>query len=362
MTQGGSISFQEYMNHALYAPGLGYYSAGSRKIGAAGDFITAPEISPLFAACLARHCRNVLAQSPNSVIFELGAGSGKLAADLLLALEALDSLPQSYWILEISGDLRARQRDTLIQRCPHLLDTVKWLEQLPDKNFTGIVLGNEVLDALPVSRFVIENAQVMELGIQWTNDRFTYCQMPAGPALQDAVRRIEQCAGDLPEAYCSEVNLLLPHWLASIAEHLAQGLMLWIDYGYPRREYYAPQRRQGTLQCYYRHRVHDDALAYPGLQDITAHVDFTQVAEAASACGFSVAGYTNQMSFLINCGLEAIQEQALAKGEDPLKLTQQIKTLISPQAMGENFKVMALTKNFVSDLLGFQTNSLLAKL
>jgi SAM-dependent MidA family methyltransferase len=351
-TAGGKLSFAEYMDLALYAPGLGYYSAGSHKIGAAGDFITAPEISPLFAACLAHQFAEILSQITNGDILELGAGTGKLAAELLLHLAERNSLPAHYYILDLSGELRARQHQTLQRLCPHLLDKVIWLDSLPSSPIHGIIFGNEVLDALPVTRFTIENQQFVELGVTWQNDQFNWVKLNnKHPALSVLQQRFP----DLPEAYTSEYSATLPVLIHSLSQCLAQGLMLWIDYGYGETEYYASSRNTGTLRCYYRHHAHEDPFAYPGLQDITAHVDFTLLAESGLNAGLEFVGYTNQAAFLIGNGLEQILKQAQTQSAETAdRLQQQAKMLASPLHMGENFKVMAFSKDFDAELSGFK--------
>jgi SAM-dependent MidA family methyltransferase len=348
--QNGPISLYEYMNQVLYAPGLGYYSAGSHKIGPQGDFITAPEISPVFAACLAKQCAQVLAELDQPIILELGAGLGTLAVDLLLNLEQSNSLPVEYWILEPSAELRQRQTLQCQARCPHLINRIKWLDTLPQQDFNGIILGNEVIDALPVSCFKIKHSQAIEMGVDFINQKFQWAELDSNNLkLQSKLETIQRDHGPLPEQYCSEVNLMLPEWLSSISAHLRTGIMLWIDYGYPRASYYHPSRSSGTLMCYYRHHAHSDPFLYPGLQDITAHVDFTALAEAGISAGFELSGYISQAMFLINCGLEQIIQTTKLDISEQTKL----KKLISPQQMGENFKVMALSRNISLDLLGF---------
>lgn len=348
------ITFERYMADCLYTPGLGYYSAGARKFGRDGDFITAPEISPLFARCLANHCAVSLKQIANGSIIEFGAGTGSLAADLLLALEQQQSLPSQYLILEISADLKQRQQEWLATRCPHLLSLVHWLERLPAEPVAGIVIANEVLDAMPVHRFQVYREQISEYYVGYqeqeeTNPFVWQLEPPSSKKLQASINAIKNTyLGDMKEAdeYTSEINLALGPWLQSIANFLTKGEVLLIDYGFGGKEYYHPERNQGTLMCHYRHRAHDNPLILPGLQDITAHIDFTAVAECATDCGFQVAGYTNQANFLIDCGI-ALMAQADTDREQ-LAVNSQIKLLTLPSEMGELFKVMALTKNFTA--------------
>ncbi|HRZ24247.1 MAG TPA: SAM-dependent methyltransferase [Candidatus Contendobacter sp.] len=370
---GGAISFARFMDLALYAPGLGYYRAGARKFGSGGDFVTAPELSPLFSRCLARQCQEILAALGGGQILELGAGSGVMAADLLLELRALNALPERYAILELSGELRDRQRQTLTRRAPEVLDRVVWLDQPPEPEFRGIVLGNEVLDALPVERFRITAHGPRRLMVRWTEAGLVWAEGDEDPAVTAAIAGIEaDLGGRLPEDYRSEYIPHLQDWLRTIAEPLAAGALLFVDYGYPRRAYYHPERTTGTLLCHYRHRAHDDPLILPGLQDITASVDFTAVAQAARAVGLDVAGYTRQNYFLFGCGLmDLLADQIppnppLEKGggeaggiSSPtdtvryLEQARQVKLLTLPGEMGDRFQAIALTRNLTLPLRGF---------
>jgi len=369
----GSISFAQYMALALHAPGLGYYSAGSSKFGSSGDFVTAPEISPLFSQCMARQCQQIISQIDQAEILEVGAGSGVMACDILLELEHLNSLPKTYSILELSADLRQRQQQLFEQRIPHLLNRVQWLNQLPEKGFSGVVLANELLDAMPVHRFNVEKQGVSELHVKISNsgEGFEWCQIELSD--QRLPARLDEICRLLPEesqqqGYVSEINLAAEDWLRSIAEIMQQGLLLIIDYGFPAHEFYHPQRDEGTLMCHYRHRAHDDALILVGLQDITAHVDFTALAEAGHDAGMSVSGYTNQAQFLLATGIT--EAMAGLNEEDDLQrqieIAQQIKKLTLPHEMGELFKVLALSKNLdqklASELLGFSLQDLRRKL
>lgn len=352
---GGVLPFARYMELALYAPGLGYYRAGARKFGAAGDFITAPELSPLFSRCVARQCQQVLAQTGGDVL-ELGAGSGIMAADVLQELATLDSLPGRYRILELSGELRQRQRETLAARVPALLERVIWLDRLPEPDLRGVIVANEVLDALPVERFRITGQGPRPLRVGWEDGRFTWRLGTAeDDALTARLAAIQAAVGDrLPPGYESEWCPSLQPWLVALAECLAEGVMLLVDYGYPRREYYQPDRAAGTLLCHYRHRVHDDPFLYVGLQDITASVDFTAVAEAALATGLVVAGYTTQVYFLLGCGLEQLlAEVDPADTVHYLHCTQQVKRLTLPGEMGERCQAIALSRGVDLPLCGF---------
>ena len=345
---GGAISFARYMELALYAPALGYYTAGKHKFGADGDFTTAPELGSLFARCLARQCQPILAELGGADILEAGAGSGALVADLLLELETYDVLPERYLILELSTELRARQAETLRARAPQHLERVHWIDRLPG-TVRGIVLANELLDALPMERLKVTETGVHRLDVVWENDCFAWRENPADAPIRD---RIEPLA--LPSGYLSEINLQAEAWVRSVADVLQQGVMLLVDYGFPRAEFYHPQRMGGTLMCHYRHRAHDDPLMLIGLQDITAHVDFTAIAEAGIGAGLALAGYTSQAAFLMACGLDK-----LAASSDPdavrthLALTQEIKKLTLPHEMGELYKVIALGRGVQEPLMGF---------
>ncbi len=355
---GGALSFARFMELALYAPGLGYYCAGTRKFGADGDFITAPELSALFSRCLARQCQDILTALSGGTILELGAGTGIMAADLLQELHTLNSLPQRYAIVELSGELRERQQRTLAERVPELLARVVWLDRLPQAGFRGVILGNEVLDALPVERFCITAQGPRRLKVAWTaTEELTVVEGEDDASVRAAIARLEADLGQpLPEGYHSEYVPCLEAWLAAIAEPLEAGALLFIDYGYPRRDYYHPERASGTLRCHYRHRVHNDPLWWPGLQDITAHVDFTAVADAALAAGLEVAGYTTQNYFLFGCGLmELLAEEELDSGSGRRYLEQarQAKLLTLPGEMGDRFQAIALTRNLDIPLRGF---------
>ncbi len=349
---GGKINFARYLELALYAPGLGYYSAGARKFGAEGDFVTAPEISPLFARCVARQCEQVLRQLGGGDLLEAGAGAGSLACDVLLELERLDCLPRHYLILELSAELRARQRGRVAQRIPHLAGRVRWLDALPPAGFRGVIFANELLDAMPVHCFRIEDSGVSELYVTWRDTGFArHFAAHSSAELEQRIVALRK-ACDLAPGFTSEIGLSARAWVQSMAELLEAGLILLIDYGFPRRELYHPQRSQGTLLCHYRHRAHRDPFLYPGLQDITSHVDFTAVAEAAHDADLRVAGYTTQAHFLISCGLTGMAADA-PDGKTRLQTAQQIKRLTLPDEMGEVFKAIALTRGLNAPLLGF---------
>ncbi|MEJ2452971.1 MAG: SAM-dependent methyltransferase [Candidatus Thiodiazotropha sp.] len=348
------IPFDHFMEMALYAPGLGYYVAGSRKFGEAGDFVTAPEVSPLFAQCMARQAVQVLERLDGGEVLEFGAGSGRLAADMLAELERLGALPQRYAILELSPELQIRQRETLLQHVPHLLERVVWLQYLPE-SFVGFVVANELLDAMPVSRFRVGDETIEESFVVYSEQGFCEHFLEAEtPRLSEAVEQVFLSAGRLSEGYVSEVNLRQSAWLAALADSLQRGAVILVDYGYCAREYYHPQRSRGTLMCHYRHRAHDDPFRWIGLQDITAHVDFTAAARCAVEFGFHLGGYTTQAHFLLANGLDG-----LLADSDPsdvarhMALMQGVKRLTLPSEMGERFKVLGLLKGIEMNLQGF---------
>ena len=360
----GWIPFSEFMQMALYAPGFGYYSSDLRKFGAEGDFITAPEVSPLFAQCIARQVADVLADMKQPKVLEFGAGSGVMAADMLLELEQLESLPEQYLILELSASLKQRQQDTIKNKAAHLLDRVVWLDALPAEKFNGVVVANEVLDAMPVECFRINDAVVESLHVHCKNNELSSEYKAADEAIESTVHTIEErIESKLPDGYCSEFNPAISGWLQSIEAVLEQGMVLLIDYGYAAAEYYHEERQSGTLMCHYQHRAHADPLWYPGLQDITAFVDFTDVAYSAVDAGFDVSGYTSQAMFLLGAGLDELhQRQVTDDIKNQVILSQQIKTLTLPSEMGERFKVMALTKNYDEPLRGFIMQDLRGRL
>ncbi len=349
---GGHVDFARFMQLALYAPGLGYYSAGLTKFGASGDFITAPELGALFARCLARQCRPLMQELGNADVLEVGAGSGALAADLLMELECLEQLPRTYYILELSADLRQRQAQRLAQQVPHLAARVQWLDTLPTPGFRGIVVANEVLDAMPVQRFCIKDGVAQRLDVAWDNGEFVWRSAPSETTL-NRVLSARLDLGAVPDGYISEVNLQAEAWLRSMATVLEHGVILLVDYGYGRAEYYHPQRSAGTLLCHYRHRAHDNPLVLAGLQDITSHVEFTAMAEAATDAGLALLGYTSQAAFLAANGIAQLADTP--QHPDPrrqIALMQEIKKLTLPQEMGELFKVMALGRGMATPMVG----------
>ena len=345
---GGWISFADYMDLVLYAPGLGYYSAGAQKFGPAGDFVTAPGLGSLFARCLARVTGQTLDQLGGGVVLEVGGGTGALAADLLWSLRT--SPPRQYLLLEVSADLRERQRARIAAQVPELLDRVQWLDRLPETPLTGVLIANEVLDALPTERFTMRDGKPRQLGVHLQAGEFAWSSVTAPAALEAAVRAIEQdIGGRLPDGYSSEVSLRQPAWIASLAASLDQGLALFTDYGYSRREYYHPQRTEGTLSCHYRHHWHADPFLLPGLQDITAWVDFSAAARAAVAAGLAVAAYATQTHFLLATGIlqEMEPETSRARNQgEMLAMAAELRQLLMPGEMGERFKLLALSRDF----------------
>lgn len=354
---GGWIGFERYMEIALYAAGLGYYSAGAHKLGPGGDFTTAPEISSLFGACLARQCAEVLERLGGGSILEIGAGTGTLAADLLARLASLGRLPAQYLILDVSADLRERQRRTLEERVPHLAGRVEWTETPPASRFDGVILANEVLDALPVTRFRWFGTHCEELGVGIERDRFVWSPRPADTGLARICRSLAQPGWE--DGYVSEYCARLPAWTLEVTRALRRGLALWIDYGLPRRQYYLPERRDGTLICHFRQRAHGDPFLEPGLQDITAWVDFTLLAEAGTTAGFALAGFCTQ-SFLL-AALGADQEMRHLAGADEhrfARLANEARRLMMPGEMGERFKAMAWLRDLDMPLSGFSLQDL----
>ena len=359
LENNGSIGFEQYMQMALYEPALGYYSAGSSKFGEQGDFITAPELSSIFSRCLAKQCQQVLSEISSGCILELGPGTGVMAIDILRELERNNVLPSIYYMLEPSADLRQRQQQRVKNEIPHLEERIIWLEHLPEKMIEGVILANEVIDAMPVKRIVFDH-EIEEYAVtcesessgqtrfQWVNKKFDQKSMNIVQELLDTLKET------LPTPYTTEINFYLKPWLNSLNDILDKGLILISDYGYPRQEFFHPQRHAGTLICHYRHHAHDDPFLYPGLQDITASVDFTAVAEAAVDIGLHVSGFTTQAHFLIACGLDEIvsdyDSDDVAK---KVEITHQVSKLTMPGEMGEKFKFIGLTKSLDIQLKGF---------
>ena len=339
---GGWIPFARYMQRVLYAPGLGYYVAGARKFGAAGDFVTAPEMTPLFAQALARDVAAVLRAGTGRAIVELGAGSGALAADLLNALARADALPSRYLILEVSPELRARQRAAIAQRAPAQLARVDWIAAVPSA-IDGVVLMNEVLDAIPPHLLTRRDGALLERGVAWSNDGLVWEDRP----LSDGTLR-SLAAERFPPAgdYTSEVNPVAEALVKTLAQRVTGGALFIIDYGFPQHEYYLAERRAGTLMAHYRHHAHADPFLWPGLTDLTAHVDFTAMALAGERGGLAVAGYTSLAAFLLGSGiLDRLAETGEPTSTAYLREAAAVQKLLSPAEMGELFKVLALVKS-----------------
>jgi len=344
---GGWLSFARFMELVLYTPGLGYYSAGSIKLGPEGDFVTAPELSPLFARCLARQVAQLRAAGIPEVI-ELGAGSGVLAAELLKALAALEQLPERYLILEVSGDLRERQRARFAKLCPELLERVEWLDVLP-RGLEAVLVANEVLDAIPTHVIRTRAGEIEELGVTANGEAFQHAYRPATGALLRAAATLR-----LPDDYETEINLAARAFVSSFARVIHRGVLLFIDYGFPAAEYYHPQRSRGTLMCHYRHQAHDDPFVLLGLQDMTAHVDFTAIATAGTDADLSVMGFATQAQFLVNAGItDILAETPATDVRAYAPLAGQAQKLLSSAEMGELFKVLALGRGIDEPLLGF---------
>jgi SAM-dependent MidA family methyltransferase len=347
---GGWIPFSTFMRLALHAPGLGYYSAGLAKFGAAGDFYTAPELSPLFGHALANQFAQVLREvGAGGGILELGAGTGRLAVDVLERLAIVDALPSTYAILETSADLRDRQRTAIDTLPARLRDRVTWLDALPS-DWSGVIVGNEVLDALPVELLAKDGSAHLRRGVTLHEGQFAWrdAHLPSGP-LRDAIDALFPS-----DAYESEICPEASALTATLGRILRRGMLLWMDYGFPSREYYHLQRDRGTLMCHYRQHAHSDPLFLPGLQDITAHVDFSAIAKAAADAGLELAGFASQAQFLINCGIVALLDAVAKPGSaEYLRHSNALQRLLSPAEMGELFKAIAFTRGIEHPLRGF---------
>jgi SAM-dependent MidA family methyltransferase len=349
---GGWLPFDEYMRVALYEPGLGYYSAGAHKLGGGGDFTTAPQISPLFGRCLARHCHGVLRALGGGEVLELGAGSGRMAFDVITAMAAHDAAPARYRILEVSADLRERQQQLLATLPEPLAARVDWIYEPPRDSWQGALIANEVLDALPVKRFVKKRDAWRELGVAMDAHGALAWKDESAPApLVEAIADLALPA-DLPEGFESELCAMLGPWVSEVTSSMQSGVALFVDYGLSRAEYYSAARSRGTLRCHYRQRAHDDPFAHPGLEDITAWVDFTRVAEAADAARLEVLGYGTQTGALLGLGIET--EIAAAPDENSrIRRAAEARQLLMPTEMGETFKFMALGRGFDAALAAF---------
>lgn len=355
----GALPFSQFMHHALYEPGLGYYSAGSHKLGEGGDFVTAPELSPLFAQTLSKSFIKVFEQSEAQVL-ELGAGSGAFAVELMKELEIHNSLPQRYCILEVSADLKQRQRQAIEQSIPHLANRFEWLDRLPGE-FSGVIFANEVADALPVDLVRKQKSQLEKAQVKLDDSGYRLSWQET-----ESIQEVNSYLKHWPHGYTSEHHLQTEYWLEGLVECLSKGAIILIDYGYSSDEYYEPHRAQGTLQCYYQQHKHQNPLLLPGLQDITASVNFSQIAYAAHKQGAEIVGYCEQALFLMSSGIEQ-QAAKLAEnlGSDTMaqvKIGQQLKKLLMPDEMGENCKVLVAAKNCPVQLQGFALSNKLHRL
>jgi len=353
ITINGPIPFSEYMEMALYQPGLGYYSAGLQKFGEGGDFVTAPQLGNIFARCLAKQVEQVGRGLGQYEIIEAGAGSGILAADLLQVLQESQA-PVRYRILERSAHLRQVQKETLGRLVPQWMDRISWLDEPPGEAWQGVFLANEVLDALVVERFSIEADGARQLQVMDGSDGFEWFKGPCPQSLQEQIQAVLSTLEQQPATgYCSEINSSLPAWLQTVTSNLQKGVALFIDYGYTRHDYYLPQRNDGSLICHYQQRAHGDPFKWPGLTDISASVDFTALAEAAIYCELEVSGYTTQAMFLLACGLDKIlAEFEFLPETERLKMNNQVRRLTLPGEMGERFQVMALSRGLNEDISG----------
>ncbi len=350
---GKPIGFDVFMNFALYSPGLGYYRSSANIFGHQGDFITAPETSDLFGYSVAKQCAQII--NGEGDVLEFGAGSGVLAVQLLFELGRVKSLPKKYYIMELSGQLKQQQKQTILSVLPELIDRVEWLTELPI-DFSGVVIANEVLDAIPAKRLIFSGGRFVELGVDFIDGNFQW--KPLDKPYSNSLTSLPAMRD---EGYTTEVNLQALAWIGSLYSALTEGTVLLIDYGMDRNEYHHPQRKDGTLRCYYRHKASDNPFDKIGKQDITTSVNFSDVAERAVEVGFELSGYCTQAMFLISLGIENF----LLKEEDDAKrnaLAQEIKQLVLPSAMGETFKVLALSKKQTVKLDGFREQNLLNKL
>lgn len=357
----GYIPFSEFFNLCLYAPNLGYYENDLRKFGAEGDFVTAPELSPFFSYALANQIIEIISPLQQANILEIGAGSGKMAADIISHLKKQDCLPQKYQILERSLSLKQRQKEYLQTIHPDYFAQIEWIETPPTQAWQGILIANEVIDALAVERFCIQYGEAKLLQVIEQEGKFAYQTAPANASLRTFIEQLAQENIHFEEDYVSEYCPQLTSWLAAVSENLQTGACLFIDYGYPRQEYYHPLRKTGNMLAHYRHHAHEDFFLYPGLQDLTANVDFTALGEAALANNFEVAGYSNQMYFLYGCHLEHLLQEVHDQSSyaDWLKIAQNIQRLVLPNEMGERFQAMLMTRNLEqTDFIGFSLRDL----
>ena len=347
---GGVLPFERYMALVMYEPGLGYYVSGTRQFGRKGDFVTAPELGSLYGRCVARQAAQILDQLDGGSLLEFGAGSGVLAATVLAELADRDSLPAEYLIMEVSPVLRAQQQQTLAGQIEKNQVKVRWLDSLPEFGFRGVILVNEVLDAMPIIRFRVGVEGHMTAGVVRHNGHLDWAWQ-RDTTQEGRIDRLVQQYG-LVADYTSEVNPRAAAWMQTAGRLLDAGLILVMDYSYPGAEYYHYERSEGTLMCHYQHRAHMDPFLYPGLQDLTTHVDFSAVASAGQAAGLDIAGFTSQEAFLLSTGVLELVGDASSDSVDP-KLVAELKQLTLASEMGESFKTLAMVKHIGTPLLGF---------
>ncbi len=348
----GWISFSQFMEIVLYKPKLGYYTGPARKFGNEGDFITAPHVSPIFGATIANQIAEVLDYTKDRQVIELGAGDGSAAADIMIALEKIDSLPSSYSILDVSPSTKKMQLETLSTRVPHLLSMFQWLDDVP-MHINGVIFANEVFDALPVSIVEVSGSSVLERGVEYKNNRFLWCKRQGAHYILEAVKEL-----GLQSPYITEINFVGRALMRKLASNLDKGMLLIIDYGFKKEEFYHPQRSFGTLMCHYKHHSHQDPFVLLGLQDITSHVDFSNLAKVGEANGLDLIGFCNQAQFLINCGItDLIAEHNMGNGLSGTNQASKLNKLLSPAEMGELFKVLALGKGLGETVTGFSAGN-----
>ncbi len=364
--QGGWLGFESFMDLALYAPKLGYYSAGATKFGRDGDFITAPLLGDLFARCIGKQCAEIVGnlhgQQPTTIV-EFGAGTGDMSHDILTYLDSVNSLPDQYLIIETSPDLKQLQKQKLETCLPEIIEKVYWVDALPEQGITGIIIANEVLDAMPVMRFHVNHAtQVYEIGVGIEDHKLTWKNGSINIAHQLGKR---VALDSLPRGYQSEIGNYAEAWTRTVGDKLNQGVAILIDYGFPAPEFYHWDRTQGTIMCHYQHTAHHDPFFYPGIQDITAHVNFSGIAQAGSEAGMDILGYCNQGAFLLSLGLLEsleLEQKNAATSRRGIELSQEVKNLTLPHEMGEIFKVMALGKSYSLSLTGFNMQNHMGRL
>tara|TARA_B100000927_G_scaffold286543_1_gene278184 strand:- start:786 stop:1976 length:1191 start_codon:yes stop_codon:yes gene_type:complete len=355
-SSGGKITFSEFMHHALYAPLLGYYSGKSKKFGESGDFITAAEETGILGRIIAKQCSVILNEIPDAAIIEYGPGSGALAVSILKQLLQMGLKPRAYYMVDVSEDLIERQKNRISTELPEIYDSVIWKSEIPD-GFSGIVIGNEVIDSMPFERFMISNKRILQFFVGTKEEELVYKLEPANIEIKKYVKRIESQIGkSLCEGYISEISFIGRDWINQISLKLNQGMIILLDYGVSRSEYYSDDKNQGWTHCHFKHHKHFEPLIYPGMQDITTWVDFSLISETAKANDMIVDAYLTQAQFIINNGIEdeflGFESMDIKK---QMELTRQIKLLTLPDKMGSNFKCLVMTKNFLKKGMVNQT-------